>query len=321
MANSLLWKGLGGRKLVSSCGVFNQIQYQPVKALLKKLRRYEIQIRKAINSQMQGDFHSVFKGSGLEFDDVRPYQYGDDVRIIDWNVSAKGHGTFVKTFREEKEQTVFFILDVSASEDIGSPGNTKADIGKEICGVLALSASKESGHVGLICFSDIKEKYIKPSKGHSQAYEIISTLVKLRPQSLKTNLNKAIAFSLNAIRRRSVVILISDFIDEGYQNNLKALARRHDLVVIHISDKRETRLPKLGIIPVIDKETQKTLWINTSFGDFREKISKRHASRKAELEQFSRKHEINFISLDTDEDYVPKLLRLFKVRNKSLKTS
>jgi uncharacterized protein (DUF58 family) len=300
---------------------FNQIQYQPVKALLKKLRRYEIQIRKAINSQMQGDFHSVFKGSGLEFDDVRPYQYGDDVRIIDWNVSAKGHGTFVKTFREEKEQTVFFILDVSASEDIGSPGNTKADIGKEICGVLALSASKESGHVGLICFSDVKEKYIKPSKGHSQAYEIISTLVKLRPQSLKTNLNKAIAFALNAIRRRSVVILISDFIDEGYQNNLKALARRHDLVVIHISDKRETRLPKLGIIPVIDKETQKTLWINTSFGDFREKISKRHASRKAELEQFSRKHEINFISLDTDEDYVPKLLRLFKVRNKSLKTS
>ncbi|HEY5750160.1 MAG TPA: DUF58 domain-containing protein [Chryseolinea sp.] len=292
-----------------------------MKALLKKLRRYEIQIRKAINSQMQGDFHSVFKGSGLEFDDVRPYQYGDDVRIIDWKVSAKGHGTFVKTFREEKEQTVFFILDVSASEDIGSPGNTKADIGKEICGVLALSASRESGHVGLICFSDIKEKYIKPSKGHSQAYEIISTLVKLRPQSLKTNLNKAIVFALNAIRRRSVVILISDFIDEGYQNNLKALARRHDLVVIHISDKRETRLPKLGIIPVIDKETQRTLWINTSFGDFREKISKRHASRKAELEQFSRKHEINFISLDTDEDYVPKLLRLFKVRNKSLKTS
>ncbi|MBL0742923.1 DUF58 domain-containing protein [Chryseolinea lacunae] len=292
-----------------------------MKALLKKLRRYEIQIRKAINSQMQGDFHSVFKGSGLEFDDVRPYQYGDDVRIIDWNVTAKGHGTFVKTFREEKEQTVFFILDVSASEDIGSPGATKADIGKEICGVLALSASKESGHVGLICFSDVKEKYMKPNKGPSQAYEIISTLAKLKPQSLKTNLSKALAFALNAIRRRSVVILISDFIDEGYSNNLKALARRHDLVVIHISDKRETRLPKLGIIPVIDKETQKTLWINTSFGDFREKISKGHDQRKAELQKFSRKHEINFISLDTDEDYVPKLLRLFKVRNKSLKTS
>lgn len=292
-----------------------------MKDLLKKLRRYEIQIRKAINSQMQGDFHSVFKGTGLEFDDVRPYQYGDDVRTIHWNVSAKGHGAFVKTYREEKEQTVFFILDVSASEDIGSPGKTKSDIGKEICGVLTLSAVKESSHVGLICFSDVREKFIKPIKGHSQAYEIISTLANLKPKSLKTNLSKAISFALNAIRRRSVVILISDFIDEGYTDNLRALAKRHDLVVIHISDKRETRLPKLGIIPVVDKESQRTLWINTSFGDFRQKISKRHDMRKDELQKFSRKHEVNFISLDTDEDYVPKLLRLFKVRNKSMKTT
>ncbi|HEY9009285.1 DUF58 domain-containing protein [Ohtaekwangia sp.] len=292
-----------------------------MKDLVKKLRRFEIQIRKAINSQMQGDFHSVFKGTGLEFDDVRPYQYGDDVRTIHWNVSAKGHGTFVKTFREEKEQTVFFILDVSASEDIGSPGRTKADLAKEICGVLTLSAVKESSHVGLICYSDQKEKYLKPVKGHSQAYEIISTLAHLQPKSHKTNLSKAVAFALNAIKRRSVVILISDFIDDGYFDNLRALAKRHDLVMIHVSDKRETRLPKLGIIPVLDKESNRTLWINTSFGDFREKIGKRHDARKAELQSFSRKHEINFISLDTEEDYVPKLLRLFKVRNKSLKTT
>jgi uncharacterized protein (DUF58 family) len=290
-----------------------------MKELLKKLRKYEIQIRKAINSQMQGDFHSVFKGSGLEFDDVRPYQYGDDVRTIDWSVSAKGHGTFVKTFKEEKEQTVFFILDVSASEDIGSEGQTKVDIGKEICGVLSLSAVKESGHVGLICYSDQKEKYIKPNKGGAQAYEIIYTLARLQPKSLKTNLAKAIAFALNSIRRRSVIVLISDFIDDGYQHNLKALARRHDLVMIQISDKRETRLPKLGIIPVVDKETKKTMWINTSFGDFRKKISERHSGRKKELLDFSRRHQINFVALETDEDYVPKLLRLFKVRNKSLK--
>lgn len=288
--------------------------------ILKKLRKYEIQIRKAINSQMQGDFRSIFKGSGLEFDDVRPYQYGDDIRTIDWNVSAKGHGTFVKTFKEEKEQTVFFILDVSASEDIGSPGKTKADIGKEICGVLALSAGKESSHLGLICYSDMKEKYLKPTKGHSQAYEIIATLARLKPKSTKTNLSKAFSFALNTIKRRSVIILISDFIDEGYFHNLKSLARRHDLVVIHISDKRETRLPRLGIIPIEDKESKKTLWINTSFGDFRNKVVKRYEARKSELEIFSRKHQINFISLDTDEDYVPKLLKLFKVRNKSLKT-
>jgi uncharacterized protein (DUF58 family) len=175
--------------------------------------------------------------------------------------------------------------------------------------------------VGLICFSDTKEKYLKPVKGHSQAYEIISALATLQPKSLKTNLSNALAFALNVIKRRSVIILISDFIDEGYQKNLKALARKHDLVVIQISDKRETRLPKLGIIPVLDKETQRTLWINTSFGDFRQKISERHQHRKEELGQFSRKHEINFLSLDTDEDYVPKLLRLFKVRNQSLKTT
>jgi uncharacterized protein (DUF58 family) len=292
-----------------------------VKDLIKKLRRYEIQIRKAINSQMQGDFHSIFKGSGLEFDDVRPYQYGDDIRTIDWNVSAKGHGTFVKTFRETKEQTVFFILDVSASEDIGTPGRTKADIGKEICGVLALSAVKESSHVGLICYSDIKEKYFKPTKGHSQAYEIINALATLKPKSLKTNLSRAISFALNTIKRRSVIILISDFIDEGYFHNLKSLARRHDLVIVHISDKRETRLPKLGIIPVLDKETNRTLWINTSFGDFRDKANTHHAQRKTELEKFSRKHQVNFLSLDTEEEYVPKLLKLFKVRNKSLKTT
>jgi uncharacterized protein (DUF58 family) len=270
---------------------------------------------------MQGDFRSIFKGSGLEFDDVRPYQYGDDIRTIDWNVSAKGHGTFVKTFREEKEQTVFFILDVSASGDIGNPGRTKADVAKEICGVLALSSVKESSHVGLICFSDVKEKYFKPTKGHSQAYEIISALAALKPLSLRTNLNKAISFALNIIKRRSVIILISDFIDEGYFKNLKSLARRHDLVIIQISDKRETRLPKLGIIPIIDKESRRTLWINTSFGDFRDKVIKRYEDRKNELEVFSRKHQVNFVAVDTDEDYVPKLLKLFKVRNKSLKTS
>ena len=289
--------------------------------LLKKLRKYEIQIRKAINSHMQGDFHSVFKGSGLEFDDVRPYQYGDDIRTIHWNVSAKGHGTFVKTYREEKEQTVFFILDVSASEDIGVTGRTKGDVGREICGVLTLSAVKESSHVGLICFSDVREVYLKPVKGHSQAYEIIKALSNLKPRSLQTNLSKAISFALNIIKRRSVVMLISDFIDEGYFDNLKALARRHDLVVIHLSDQLESNLPGLGIIPVLDKESGKTLWVNSSSADFREKINESHIQRRDDLARFSRKHEVNFISQDTQEDYEPKLLRLFKVRNKMAKTT
>jgi len=291
-----------------------------MKELLKKLRRYEIQIRKVINSQMQGDFHSIFKGTGLEFDEVRPYQYGDDIRTIDWNVTAKGHGTFVKTFREEKEQTIFFILDVSASQNIGTPGKAKVDIAKEICGVLALSGAKESSQLGLICYSDEREAAVKPRKGPAQAYEIISRIVNLKAHSRKTNLSKAIAFALNFIKRRSVIVMISDFIDENYFHGLKSLARRHDLVIIRITDKRETQLPKLGIIPVLDKETQKTLWVNTSFGGFREKIAEHSTTRQQELADFSRKHQINFLSIDTDEDYVPKLLKLFKVRNKSMKT-
>lgn len=269
---------------------------------------------------MQGDFHSIFKGTGLEFDDVRPYQYGDDIRTIDWNVTAKGHGTFVRTYKEEKEQTIFFILDVSSSQNIGSPGKTKSDIGKEICGVLALAGAKESSQLGLICFSDQREKFIKPAKGTAQAYQMIYTLAKLEPHSVKTNLTKAIAFALNSIKRRSVIIMISDFIDEGYQLGLKSLARRHDLVMIRISDKRETQLPKLGIIPVQDKETRKTMWVNTSFGNFRNHIHENHGSRDKSLAEFSRKHQINFLSIDTDENYVPKLLKLFKVRNKTVKS-
>lgn len=291
-----------------------------MKDLLKKLRKYEIQIRKAINSQMQGDFHSIFKGSGLEFDDVRAYQYGDDIRTIDWNVSAKGHGTFVKTFKEEKEQTVFFMLDVSGSQEIGGTGRQKLDISKEICGVLSLSAAKEGSQVGLICFSDQKEKYIKPRKGPQLAYEIIHSLVNLRPKSLKTNLNQAMLFTLNTIKRRSVVILISDFIDEGYHHNLKGLAKKHDLVMIRITDKRETSLPKLGIVPIFEKESQKTIWVNTSFGDFRSSLTQNYAENEAYLVKFAKRHQINFISVDTEEDYIPKLLKLFKIRNKTLKS-
>jgi uncharacterized protein (DUF58 family) len=292
-----------------------------LKDLLKKLRKYEIQIRKAINSQMMGDFHSIFKGSGLEFDDVRPYQYGDDIRIIDWNVSAKGHGTFVKTFREEKEQTIYFILDVSASQTIGAEGRTKLDMGKEICGVLALAGAKESSQVGLICFSNEREAFVKPAKGLSQAYQIIHRLVHLRPASGQTNLRKALAFSLNAIRRRSVIIMISDFVDEGFYPNLKSLARKHDVVVIQINDLRETSMPKMGIVPARDKESGQTIWINTSFGDFRERIVAHHGKRVQDLSVFCKKHQINYLRMETHQDYVPQLLRLFKVRNKSLKSA
>ncbi len=290
-----------------------------MKELVKKLRKYQIQIRKAINNQMHGDFHSVFKGSGLEFDDVRAYQYGDDVRTIDWNVTAKGHGTFVKTFREEKEQIVFFLIDVSASQEIGNPGQQKIDIVKEICGVLSLSAVQEQSQVGLICFSDKKEKYVKPGKGEKHAFRFVSDLMSLKPKSAKTNISKSILYALNLIKRKSVVIMISDFIDEGYEHNLKALASQHDLVVIHISDKRETQLPKLGIVPLLDKESNKTFWTNTSSSSFRGGLKSTFEGNQEKLEQFCRKNQANYVNIFTDEDYVPKLIKLFRVRNKSRK--
>lgn len=291
-----------------------------MREILKKLRKYEIQIRKALNSQMQGDFRSIFKGSGLEFDDVRAYQYGDDVRVIDWNVSAKGHGTFVKTFKEDKEQTVFFMLDVSASEEIGSPGMQKIDIGKEVCGVLALAASKEASQVGLLCFSDEREAYIKPAKGVQKAYEIVSRLFDLKPISAKTDINKALIFALKTLKKRAVIFVISDFIDEGYHNNLKAMAKKHDLIVLQISDKRETLLPKLGIVPVYDKENKKTVWVNTSSAGFRSKLINTYVNNKQDLEHFCKKHQINFLSIDTNENYIPQLIRLFKIRNQTIKS-
>ncbi|MCZ6899576.1 MAG: DUF58 domain-containing protein [Bacteroidetes bacterium] len=292
-----------------------------MKELLKKIRKYDIKIRKAINAHMQGDFHSIFKGSGLEFDDVRAYQYGDDIRTIDWNASAKGHGTFVKTFKEEKEQIVFFIIDVSASQEIGKPGQQKIDISKEICGILAFSAVKEGSQVGLICFSDQKEKYVKPGKGVKHAYQVLTNLYNLQPTSLQTNLAKAIDFSLNIIKRKSVVILISDFIDEGYEHNLKALSKKHDLVVIHINDKRETELPSLGIVPLLEKETKKTIWVNTASLDFRKNIAARYIGNQTKLATFCLKHQANYLSIRTDEDYVPKLIKLFNVRNKRMKSA
>lgn len=288
-----------------------------IEQFITKIRQYEIRIRKAVNADMRGSFRSVFKGSGLEFTDLREYQYGDDVRTIDWNVSAKGHGTFVKIFREEKEQTVFFLLDVSGSQQVGDAIHAKLDTAKEICGVLALSATQEASHVGLLCFSDQKEKYIHPSNGMKHGYQLITELYKLKPQSSKTNLAEAILFTLNVVKRRSVVIFVSDFIDKNYEHNLRALARKHDLVMIHLLDQRETNLPLLGIIPIRDPETNRTTWINTSSLWFRRRVRQDFAQLRKKIEQFARQNDINYVAIDAKEDYVAPLVKLFKIRRKA----
>lgn len=285
-----------------------------MKDILKKVRKFEIKIRKEIKNHNHGNYRSVFKGSGLEFSEVRGYQYGDDIRTIDWNVSAKGHGTFVKTFKEEKEQNIFFILDVSGSQDVGKNLSKKIDISKEICSILALSAAKENGNIGLIAFSDKNELYIPAGRGLKHAYYIILKLFKLQNTSINTDLNSCIKFSLSILKKKSVVVLISDFIDINYERNLTALARTHDLVLIHTADPLEFKFPKLGIIPVLDKETRKTRWINTSSKSFREKYQGGFETRKSSLEMLCKLNKANYLWINVQEDYLLPLIKLFQSR-------
>ena len=287
-----------------------------MKEILKKLRKYEIRVRKAINSQMQGDFKSIFKGSGLEFDDIRTYQYGDDIRSIDWNVTAKGQGTFLKTFKEEKEQTVFFLLDVSASQEIGKEGRKKIDIGKELTALLSISAIKENSQVGLMCYSDKVESYLKPAKGIKHSNEIINSLFKLIPKSKKTDLNSAIKYLLNILKRKSVIFVISDFIDQGYSRSLKGMSHKHDLIAIQLFHPREFQFPKVGIIPLHENESKQNMWVNTSSSKFRKMMEQNHLINTLDLERFCARNGANYTRISTEEDYVPELLKLFIERNK-----
>jgi uncharacterized protein (DUF58 family) len=294
---------------------------EELKNILVKVRNYEIRIRKAVNARIRGSFDSIFKGTGLEFDDLRTYQYGDDVRRIDWNASAKGEDTYIKVFKEEKEQTIFFLLDVSESQKIGQAQSQKLDIAKEICSVLALSAVNEGSEAGLLCYSDQKEKYIKPDRGMKKAYEIMLSLFKLEPVSRKTNLNEFIRFALELIKRRSIVFLISDFIDENYHDSLKALAKKHDLIVVHLMDEQEATLPKLGIVPLLDKESQAMHWVNLSSRKFRRKLLERFTQNQSKLEEVCKKYRADYLPIMTHQDFVPKLVKLFKVRNKVVRST
>jgi uncharacterized protein (DUF58 family) len=287
--------------------------------LFGKLRKYEIMIRKVANNHLQGEYQSLFKGSGLEFDDLRPYQYGDDIRTIEWKVSAKGHGTFVKTFKEEKDQSVYFLLDISGSQDIGQQGQKKIDQGKLIAGVLTLAAVYDGSQVGLISYSDQQEKLILPSKGSKQGVRVIRGIFNHKNKSLKTDLNGLFSFALNLIKKRSILIIISDFIDQEYERSFRALAERHDVVAIQLTDQREATLPTLGIIPIFDKERGRTTWVNTAFGSFSKKISETFTTERDYLKEICKKNQINYLAIDSKQDIVSPLIDLFKYRNKRMK--
>jgi len=286
-----------------------------VKEILKKVRKYEIEIRKYLNNSNQGDYNSIFKGSGIDFDDLRPYQYGDDHRSINWNISAKEDKIYTNTYKEDKEQSVFFLVDVSQSQHIGKEEN-KINISKEIASVLTISALNTNSQVGILCFSDQKELFIQSKKGASHGYRIIKNLYELNQKSKKTNISSMIKFFMNTVKKKSLVILISDFIDKDYDKNMRALAKKHDVVCLHIYDDYETNIPNLGIIELEEKENNFRKWINTSSSSFKKLSDNLFISKPEELKKKMNAIGINYLKINSKENYVKNLIKLFKYRKK-----
>lgn len=286
-----------------------------MKEILKKVRKYEIEIRKYLNNSNQGDYNSIFKGSGIDFDDLRPYQYGDDHRSINWNISAKEDKIYTNTYKEDKEQSVFFLVDVSQSQHIGKEEN-KINISKEIASVLTISALNTNSQVGILCFSDQKELFIQSKKGASHGYRIIKNLYELNQKSKKTNISSMIKFFMNTVKKKSLVILISDFIDKDYDKNMRALTKKHDVVCLHIYDDYETNIPNLGIIELEEKENNFRKWVNTSSSSFKKLSNNLFISKPEELKKEMNAIGINYLKINSKENYVKNLIKLFKYRKK-----
>lgn len=284
-----------------------------MKEILKKLKKYEIQIRKYINNSYQGEYKSLFKGTGLDFDDTRLYNYGDDYRSINWKNSAKEDKIFINTYKEEKEQSVFFLIDVSNSQSIGN--RNKLNISKEIASVLCLSAMRKKSQVGLLCYSDTKELFIESKKGNSHAYRIIKKLYGLINVSNKTNLNDMFKYFNSTIKKKSLVIILSDFLDKNFKNTLKSLSNSHDVICIHIEDKKERIIPDLGLIEIENNEENKKKWINTSSSEFNKVKQNTFKYKNNELKKFFKKINTNYLKVSTESDYVKDLIKLFKFRN------
>lgn len=249
--------------------------------LLKKVRRIEIKTRRLSNHIFSGEYHSNFKGRGMTFSEVRAYEIGDDIRAIDWNVTAKLNEPHIKVFEEERELTLMLLVDVSGSENFGSRNQLKREMITEICATLAFSAIQNNDKVGVLFFSDKVEKFIPPAKGKSHTLRIIRELIEFKPQSTKTNISEALRFFSAFQKRRAIVFVLSDFMDTRYRDSLKIASRKHDLTGIRIFDPREEELPNLGLLPLKDPESGKTHWVNTSSYKLRAKLRKRFNDSKA----------------------------------------
>ncbi|KAB1158847.1 DUF58 domain-containing protein [Tenacibaculum aiptasiae] len=282
------------------------------KELLKKVRKIEIKTRRLSNHIFGGEYHSTFKGRGMTFSEVRQYQYGDDIRAIDWNVTARYNEPYIKVFEEERELTMMLVVDISGSEFFGTTNQFKKDTITEIAATLAFSAIQNNDKVGLILFSDQVELFIPPKKGKSHVLRIIRELIEFNPKSKQTNINEALKFLSNIMKKKAIVFMLSDFMDDDYERTLKIVGNKHDVTGIRVYDKSDEEIPNLGMVPMVDAETGKMQLVNTSSASVRNQY-KANALRLSDyFETTFTKSGAGTISTRVDESYVKKLLGYFK---------
>ena len=284
--------------------------------LLKKVRRIEIKTRGLSRNIFAGQYHSAFKGRGMAFSEVREYQYGDDIRDIDWNVTARYVRPYVKVFEEERELTVMLLIDVSGSRDFGSVNVMKKEVITEIAATLAFSAILNNDKIGVVFFSDKIEKFIPPQKGKKHILYIIRELIDFKPQDTKTDIAQVLKFLTNAIKKRCTTFLISDFIDkDGFKDALTIANRKHDVVAIQVYDRRETELPAVGLMKIKDAETGQERWIDSSSARVRAAYKEWWDRRQAAMSDSFKKCRVDSVSIRTEDDYVKALIALFDKRN------
>ncbi|MCH7612568.1 MAG: DUF58 domain-containing protein [Candidatus Marinimicrobia bacterium] len=286
------------------------------KEILKKVRHIEIRTKGLVNDLFGGEYHSVFKGRGMTFSEVREYQPGDDIRLIDWNVTARCGSPFVKVFEEERELTVYLMVDVSRSGHFGTQLQFKSELAIEIAAVLGFSAIKNNDKVGLILFSDEVEKYIAPKKGRSHVLRVVRELLYHQPRGKGTSLKTALDFLLHIAKRRSVVFLLSDFMDDGYWSSLKIANRKHDIIGLQMNDPFELAIPDIGLVKVHDPETEESTWIDTSSGKERRRFEDRVTEERDTFKRECERIGFDLIHISTDKDYVEPIMTYFKKREK-----
>ncbi|MGB9499019.1 MAG: DUF58 domain-containing protein [Dissulfuribacterales bacterium] len=289
------------------------------KELAKKIRYIQIYTSKAVNDSLAGEYESLFKGRGMSFSEVREYQIGDDIRTIDWNVTARTGSPYVKLYVEERELTVLFLVDLSASGEFGSIRRTKNDVAAELCALLAFSAIKNNDKVGLILFTDHVEKFIPPAKGTRHVLRIIRELLNFKPSKTKTNISDAIEYLGRVTTKKCVVFLISDFLGKGYEKPLRVMGKRHDLIAVSVTDPREIRMPNVGLIELEDAETGEIIVIDTGSRAVRSQYEALGTSRQGDLQKLFRSIDVDHLEILNDRDYVMDLVRFFKIRAQRLR--